>query len=296
MKQITFEEAWQACKEAEVRLPEKPPVVEPQACDELLDVLKNYDLFLVGAEGVLHKGKEPCENAITAANSLLLLGKKVHVITNDAHNTGAHVAHNLFQMGYRFTKEQITTSLDEISAFTHLPGQNWGYISTRVNPIPHLTQNLPNITVDNFPDSVENILMLGTGNWNEEGQNLLIDRSRQIKEIIVANPDVAEYGVDTKELVPTAGYYGHHLADFGVNVRFMGKPYRNIFEYVLRKYPGIPKERILVIGDSLHTDILGARAYGLDAMLVKTGVLGDKDINALCEESGIWPNYIADKM
>lgn len=296
MRSISFKEAWQAYREAEIRLPEKPEVIEPQACDELLDVLKDYDLFLIDAHGVLHDGNAPYENAVTSANSLLLLGKNVHVISNDAYNTGAHVAHNLFQMGYRFTKEQITTSLDEISEFSQLSKGTWGYISARENPVPHLTQNMPKLSKDNFPDDVTNVLMLSTFEWSEEDQQELLNRASQIKEMIVTNPDVAAQHQGHEGLITTAGYYGHQLADFGVNVRFMGKPYANVYEYVKRKYPQVPKERILMIGDSLHTDILGARSFGIDAYLVSEGVFKGEKVKELCEESGIWPNYIADKM
>ena len=56
---------------------------------------------------------------------------------------------------------------------------------------------------------------------------------------------------------------------------------------------GVAPERVLCVGDTLHTDILGARAAGCRAMLVESGFLAGRDPLALAAESGIWPDFIA---
>jgi len=52
----------------------------------------------------------------------------------------------------------------------------------------------------------------------------------------------------------------------------LGKPYPAIFEEACRRSG---TRDMVVIGDQLETDIRGARAFGLDAALVMTGVSGD---------------------
>jgi ribonucleotide monophosphatase NagD (HAD superfamily) len=51
--------------------------------------------------------------------------------------------------------------------------------------------------------------------------------------------------------------------------------------------------RVLCVGDTLHTGILGGRAVGMKTLLVKTGFTRGKNPLALAKESGIWPDFIS---
>ncbi|MEW6445123.1 MAG: TIGR01458 family HAD-type hydrolase [Pseudomonadota bacterium] len=50
----------------------------------------------------------------------------------------------------------------------------------------------------------------------------------------------------------------------------MGKPGERFFLHASARL-GVPPERVLMIGDDVESDVLGARAAGLKAMLVRTG-------------------------
>jgi HAD superfamily hydrolase (TIGR01450 family) len=62
-------------------------------------------------------------------------------------------------------------------------------------------------------------------------------------------------------------------------VRFvpLGKPHPPMYEAAVRRFEGIDRRRLVMIGDQLGTDILGAARAGIDSVLVETGVarLGD---------------------
>lgn len=77
-------------------------------------------------------------------------------------------------------------------------------------------------------------------------------------------------------------------------IRF-GKPDSQIFhfaqEHIFRHEP-VAREDILMVGDTLVTDILGANHFGIDTALVLTGnTLPDK-ASMWIEATGIVPNYI----
>ena len=55
-------------------------------------------------------------------------------------------------------------------------------------------------------------------------------------------------------------------------VRFFGKPFPEIYEMALDRLPGIPRSRVLCVGDALHTDIGGAQNVGLDCLFVAGGI------------------------
>ncbi len=58
----------------------------------------------------------------------------------------------------------------------------------------------------------------------------------------------------------------------GLRFTRLGKPHRTIFEEALRRSG---TRDMVMVGDQLETDIRGARAFGLDAVLAMTGVTED---------------------
>ncbi|HQD92391.1 MAG: YqeG family HAD IIIA-type phosphatase [Acholeplasmataceae bacterium] len=59
---------------------------------------------------------------------------------------------------------------------------------------------------------------------------------------------------------------GYRL-DYFANAR---KPFKKAFRKVLKSYHNITKDQIVLIGDQLMTDCLGARNFGIDVILVKS--------------------------
>jgi glycerol 3-phosphatase-2 len=60
--------------------------------------------------------------------------------------------------------------------------------------------------------------------------------------------------------------------------------------------PGVPDERVLMVGDTLHTDILGGNAAGFrTALIAGYGFFDGEDPAAAIAESGIVPDFILDR-
>ena len=97
------------------------------------------------------------------------------------------------------------------------------------------------------------------------------------KTLILSNPDVfAPFQIDNgKYPVATQGSIGFYYEKFfGGKVLYFGKPFKEIFDFA-RKVSSSEKDKILMIGDTLWTDILGAHNAGIDSALVMTGVSGE---------------------
>ena len=57
------------------------------------------------------------------------------------------------------------------------------------------------------------------------------------------------------------------------------------------------KKKIIAIGDSLRTDILGANNFGIDSALVLSGIHGNiKAIEKLCKKINIYPKFLLNKL
>jgi ribonucleotide monophosphatase NagD (HAD superfamily) len=110
-------------------------------------------------------------------------------------------------------------------------------------------------------DAVDAFLFLGGTAWNEARQNMLEHSLRlNPRPVYVGNPDITAPVGGSLSRQP--GYYAHRLADVtGVVPKFFGKPFFNIFEHVFaRLLSDYDPERTVMVGDTLHTDILGGRA------------------------------------
>ena len=90
--------------------------------------------------------------------------------------------------------------------------------------------------------------------------------------MVCANPDLEV--VRGGQRLICAGLLARHYAELGGEVRAIGKPHPEIYGPV-RRMLGVPDARILAIGDSLATDIAGARAAGLDGCWVLGGIHGE---------------------
>ena len=93
--------------------------------------------------------------------------------------------------------------------------------------------------------------------------------------MVCGNPDlVVERG---DRLVYCAGSIADLYATMGGEVLYAGKPYRPIYDLALQKAEAISGrkadlKRVLAIGDSVRTDLKGARAFGIDMLFMAAGI------------------------
>jgi len=108
--------------------------------------------------------------------------------------------------------------------------------------------------------------------------SLQLEKLSALKKVLfLSNPDVfAPFRIDDgKHPVATQGAIGSYYEKvFGGKVLYFGKPFVEIFEFA-KKVSSSESDKILMIGDTLWTDILGAHNAGIDSALVMTGVSGE---------------------
>ena len=72
-----------------------------------------------------------------------------------------------------------------------------------------------------------------------------------------------------------------------------GKPDLRIFEYAYKHCKkSVPKDKILMVGDTLITDIEGGNNFGIDTALVLTGNTIPENAIDRIKITGIKPNHI----
>jgi HAD superfamily hydrolase (TIGR01450 family) len=296
---LSFDRAWRQYLAAAPRFPALPPPVAPRRIASVAEITGAFDLFVLDAWGVLNLGDAPIATARPAVDALRRLGKLVIVLSNDGACDKEMAVAKYKRRGFDFAADEIIAGVDLLGdALTALPPpERLGLIADDPLPFADLTRRMIRLAdrAADF-DRAEAFILLSCDTWSEERQeHLRASLMRRKRPLVVGNPDIVSPAIDWIAVEP--GHYAHRLADeLAIAAIFLGKPYPAIYERLAARHPEIAPERVLCVGDTPHTDILGGRAAGYCTMLVEDGFCRDRDALALCRESGIWPDFIAPRL
>jgi HAD superfamily hydrolase (TIGR01459 family) len=98
---------------------------------------------------------------------------------------------------------------------------------------------------------------------------ILEPAARRGLPMVCANPDLEVIRGGRREIC--AGMLALRYEELGGTVRYHGKPHESVYRRILPQL-GADRARILAVGDSLRTDIAGARRAGIPALLVTGGI------------------------
>jgi len=133
-------------------------------------------------------------------------------------------------------------------------------------------------------------------NWFDDlNKTINILRKRTIPAI-VANTDNTYPLSGNNEVAIAIGGIASMIESI-VGKRFIrfGKPDSQLFMFaydLIRWRLEITKKDILMVGDTLHTDIIGGNKFGLDTVLVLSGNTLPDDAEIRIRSTGIVPTYI----
>ena len=273
--------------------------LEPKLVGGLKNCLSDIDLVLLDSYGVLCRGSDVIPEALDAIAYLKGNNIPYCIISNDTMNGRRTVESKYEKLGYTLKKSEIVTSLDVVERYLEKQDELSSFAATGFNDSA-LKERFPEIQDLNTDqghvrDGVKNLLYFVGKYWESEMQENLINTSKKVQNIIVGNPDVGAPEEDT--FVSTPGFY---VEDFYAKTGFkkkpllLGKPSIAIFEQTLEhiNYTG-KAENVLMVGDSLHTDILGGAAMGFKTLLLRSGIFRAGGAEKYIKKTGIVPNYIA---
>jgi HAD superfamily hydrolase (TIGR01459 family) len=263
------------------------PVVAPVPETTIDALLARYEVFLLDAYGVLVSSGGALPGAAAFLERLATAGKQALIVSNDASRLPATSATRYQGFGLPVAAEQILTSgllLRDHFAAAGLAGarcivlgtdDSETYVREAGGVVAPFTDDSASVVVvaddDGYP-------LLETVN---EVVTVLLRRLARghVTNLILPNPDlIFPRGADAFGI--TAGAIAAtleavlRLRDPAASHRFvpLGKPNRPMFDAALRRFPAVDPRRMVMLGDQLGTDILGAHRVGLDSVLVETGV------------------------
>jgi HAD superfamily hydrolase (TIGR01450 family) len=271
---------------------------------EFRSVVKNYKVVFFDAFGVLknYNGAIP-----TIEKTFEYLRKRnidFYVLTNDASRSPLQLAESYNKIGIDvITPDKIISSGMLAREYLRLkvPDGTVAYLGT-----PNSAHYLEALGLKTLPihkvdlDDVEHVnalvLLDDEGfDWNNDiNKTINLLRRRNIP-VIVANTD-SVYPVSTKDVAIAIGGIGDMIEEI-VSKNFIrfGKPDAQMFHYAYEhvcKTHEVQKNEILMVGDTLDTDIMGGNKFGLDTALVLTGNTLRDNAKHKIRTSGIIPTYI----
>jgi ribonucleotide monophosphatase NagD (HAD superfamily) len=87
-----------------------------------------------------------------------------------------------------------------------------------------------------------------------------------------------------------------------IDVRWYGKPYQPAFDLALARMARLldqplNRKRVAMVGDSLHTDILGGNAAGMASVLVTDhGLFRSREALPYCAACDIRPDWVVNSL
>jgi glycerol-1-phosphatase len=269
-----------------------------QAGRSLTDLADRYDGFVFDAFGVLNVGDTPIPGAVARICELRNAGKQMVILTNAASYTRRAALEKYRRLGFDFTADEVVSSRDVAAARLDqiAPGARWGAITAAGDDLADVPARCFDLLDDpDTLDAVDGILFLSSARWTRAAQSRLIAALRdRPRPVVVGNPDIVAPREDGLTLEP--GAFAHDLADAtGIEHVYFGKPFPDAYADALARLQGLSPGRIAMVGDTLHTDILGGAGAGMGTVLIRNhGLFAGRDLAPFVARSGIVPDWLLD--
>jgi len=236
----------------------------------------NYDVLLCDVWGVVHNGEVSFPAACDALRRARGAAKTVVFITN-APRQGEAVMRQLDGLKVpRDASDAIASSGD---VTRHVIEERKGQTVCHIGPARDHSI-FTELGVELAPlESADYVVCSGLDDDDKQTPEdfrarLEIMRARNLF-MVCGNPDlVVERG---DRLVYCAGSVAELYETMGGEVLYAGKPFRPIYELALEKAESLrgrkaERKRVLAIGDSVRTDLKGARDFGIDMLFMTAGI------------------------
>lgn len=242
---------------------------------------ERYDGFVLDLWGVIHDGVNAFPHAVDCLRHLRETGKRALLLSNVPRPNDA-VQTMMRRMGIEDSLyTDILTSGEAVRrALQSPPDLWWAQLGRRVFHLgperdKPVMAGLPLIETPT-PAGADFVLNTGPDDHRNpsdmaEWEDVLQACAEHRLPMICGNPDMVVIRGGVRVLC--AGSLAARYRELGGDVRSLGKPDPAIYQPVLQQL-GLPPDRVLAVGDSLHTDIAGATGVEIPACWVLDGIHG----------------------
>lgn len=275
--------------------------------DKFHEIVTRYKAVFFDAYGVLKNHKGILPGIGKTFEFLDSYGIDYYIVTNDASRSPQSLAYAYQIQGLPFID---TSKIVSSGMLAH----DWLRLKIKNGKVAYLgtwrsahyieilgleTVPISKLDLDDIDDIRCLVFLDDEGfDWNNDinkAINLL--REKNIPAV-VANTDQS-YPLNRTDIAVAVGGISDLIeGTLGKHFIRFGKPDAQMFMYgydrACRKQPSLKVDEILMVGDTLFTDIIGGNKFGMDTALVLTGNTLPENAEIRIRYTGIIPTYVCD--
>lgn len=251
-------------------------------------LLDRYDGVLLDLDGTVYRGRMAIPGAAPAVHAVRQAGWPVGYVTNNASRDPSEVAGQLTALGFEAGKEHVITSAQAGAAL--LADRLDTGAAVLVVGTDALADEVraAGLTVVRRADQAPAGVVQGHSPatcWPDLAEACLAVRAGALWVACNVDPTLP---TERGELPGNGAMVAALRAATGRQPLIAGKPQRRLLDQAADQ---LALRRPLVVGDRLDTDVAGARAAGMAALLVFTGV--SRPAELLAAPPDMRPHYVA---
>ncbi|MDR1861223.1 MAG: HAD-IIA family hydrolase [Bacteroidales bacterium] len=272
------------------------------------DVVVHYKTVFFDAFGVLKNHRGVIAGVEKTFEFLDAHGINYFILTNDASRSPEALAEVYQRYGIEhITADQIVSSgmLARDWLSMKVKDGTLAYLGTEQSAHYIQTAGLGTIPIKDVDltrlEDIRGVVLLDDEgfSWTHDINKVINLLRKKNMPVILANTDV-HYPVSKNDVAVAIGgianlieqVSGHHFIRFG-------KPDAQIFLFGYEKacqQKPVARNEILMVGDTLFTDIIGANKFGMDTVLVLSGNTLPEMAQIRIATTGIIPTYICENI
>ncbi|WP_297944917.1 HAD hydrolase-like protein [uncultured Fibrobacter sp.] len=257
------------------------------------EIIGEYDAFCFDGYGTLYnRGDYVYPGAKEWFMELRRAGKELRLVTNAASDVDAALAKSAADRGFDFTASETISSGSLLAAAVKEIRESGEYCLREVFYIGRETGKnvLGACGITAVENPIEPIVAVSSSTATPEMFKHAVDiLSHERALLLVLNPDAWAPNIDGSRS-PVSGALCEQLRlNSGAESVYLGKPFPEIWERVRKTLP--TGSRVLMVGDTLGTDVFGAQVAGFDSALVVGRNVPEADLAADEAALHIRPNF-----
>ena len=264
-----------------------PPRVLPRLDVDLGEIAPSFDLILCDVWGVVHNGVRHHPLAVDALRRFRRGGGTVVLVTNAPAPAG-QVRARLNRLSVPddaydaiATSGDVTVAMMVEAGCPPVLGIGPGDESSLYQEAGRIGPRAPRLVGVEEAAMAICVGLDATGDRPEDYDHILRALRARDLDLVCANPDIVVEVGDV--LIPCAGAIAERYEAIGGRVIHAGKPFPPIYALALAlargatgadgsKRPTFARDRIMAIGDAMHTDVRGAINEGFASIFITEGI------------------------
>ena len=269
------------------------------------DIAKDFRVIMLDSYGVVKNHKGLIDGVKSTIDWIKKEGKTFRLLTNDASRSQQQQQESLARLGLdNIDLHEIITSSMMAKQFLEqkIRSGKIAYLGTENSAEYILQSGLEHIAVcdvdlEDIEDISAFVFLDDEGfDWNTDINKTVNLLRKKTMPVILANSD-KYYPVSKHDVAVATGGIAK-LVESMLHKKFIhfGKPDSQMFMYayegLIDELGFVDKQDILMVGDTLETDILGGNKFGVKTTLVLSGNTREATVDLNINSSGIIPDFI----